>query len=200
MSFVALHEAGDPTLVLLHGTGGDEVEMMAFGRRLSRRTGYLAIRGKEPEGPQNRWFRRLAHGVFDQENLRFRAGELADYVEVTLPEVRRIAVGFSNGANIAAAILLLGPEAFDAAALLAPMVPLEPDSLPDLAGKPVLMVCGEQDPLVPRANAIALAMMLQTAGADLTVHWHRGGHMLGQTEINVVAAWLARFAAADDAG
>jgi phospholipase/carboxylesterase len=192
MSFIELHEPGDPTLVLLHGTGGDERDMLEFGRRLSRRTGYLSLRGKEPEGPANRWFRRHAEGVFDEANLKMRAEELADYVIQRLPDTRRIAVGFSNGANIAAAVLLLRPEAFDAAVLLAPMVPFSPDSLPDLGGKPILMVCGEQDPMVPRMNAQSLAMMYETAGAALDLHWHPGGHGLTATEINVASAWIAR--------
>lgn len=192
MSFIAIHEPGDPCLVLLHGTGGDEREMLQLGKALSKRTGYLSLRGKEPEGAANRWFRRLAEGVFDEENLRFRTNELADYVIETLPETRRVAVGFSNGANIAASALLLRPEAFDGAILFAPMVPLQPEALPDLAGKPILMICGERDPLVPRMNAQTLATMFETAGADLTLHWHAGGHMPSGGEFNVAAAWLAQ--------
>lgn len=192
MSFAHIHEPGDPTLVMLHGTGGDEREMAAFGRRLSASAGILSPRGQEPERGMNRWFRRLAEGVFDEENLRTRTEELADFVVATVPDAKRIAVGFSNGANIAAAALLLRPEAFDGAALLAPMVPLSPELLPDLAGKPILMVCGENDPMVPRANALALATMFETAGADLTLHWHAGGHGLSETEMNVTAAWIAK--------
>jgi predicted esterase len=191
--FIALREPGEPTLVMLHGTGGDEREMLAFGRHLSKRLGIVSLRGKEPEFGSNRWFRRLAEGVFDEENLVVRTNELADYVEMHVPG-KRFAVGISNGANIAAAVMLLRPDAFDGAALLAPMVPLEPSALPDLDGKPALMVCGENDPIVPRANAMALATMLQTAGADLELHWHPGGHGLGLAEINVVAGWLARKA------
>lgn len=192
MPFTYLHEPGDPTLVLLHGTGGNERDMLEFGKALLPKAGYLAPLGNEPENGMSRWFRRLREGVFDEPNLIFRTHELADFVEEAVPEGRRIAVGLSNGANVAAAALLLRPEAFHAAALLAPMVPLEPEALPDLAGRPVLMVCGEQDPLVPRTNALALAAMLETAGAQLEVHWHPGGHGLGQREQYVVAAWLAR--------
>jgi phospholipase/carboxylesterase len=191
--FIHLHEPGAPTLVMLHGTGGDEVEMMEFGHRLTKRHGLLSIRGKEPEGTSNRWFRRLSEGVFDEENLKMRANELADFVEETLPGVKRYAVGFSNGANMAAACLLLRPDAFDGAALLAPMVPLAPSELPSLDGKLILMVCGENDPLVPRSNALALATIFQTAGANLEVHWHPGGHGLGPVEMNVLGAWVARL-------
>lgn len=192
MSFIQIHEPGDPTLVLLHGTGGDEVGMLDLGRRLTKRMGFLSLRGKEPEMGANRWFRRLAEGVFDLPNLMMRTDELADHVVATLPDVRRIALGFSNGANIAAATLLHRPDAFDAAVLLAPMVPFEPTQLPNLEGKPVLMVCGENDAMVPRMNALALASMLETAGAQLDVHWHPGGHGLGPTELNVTSAWLAK--------
>ncbi|MGV3614621.1 MAG: alpha/beta hydrolase [Fimbriimonas sp.] len=193
MAFIEIHEPGDPTLVMLHGTGGDEQGMLEFGKRLSKRTGYLALRGKEPEGSVNRWFRRFGEGVFDEPNLKMRAEELADYVMARLPNERRVAVGFSNGANIAAAALLLRPEAFDAAVLLAPMVPFSPDSLPDLSGKPILMVCGEQDPIVPMANAQTLATMFEASGAALDLHWHPGGHGLSATEMNVASAWLAKL-------
>lgn len=192
MSFDFLHEPGDPTLVMLHGTGGNEHQMLEFGHQLSTKTGFLSIRGKEPEHGVNRWFRRFAEGVFDEENLLFRANELADFVEATLPSTRRFAVGFSNGANIGAAVLLVRPEAFDGAILLAPMVPLQPASLPDLGGKPVLMICGEQDPMVPRFNALSLATMLETAGAVVDLHWHPGGHGFGAEEMRVAAAWVAK--------
>jgi phospholipase/carboxylesterase len=190
--FVNVREPGDPTLVMLHGTGGDEHDMVAFGHRLLSRAGVLSLRGKEPEYGSNRWFQRLAEGVFDEPNLRLRTDELADYVIRELPEVRRIAVGFSNGANIAAASLLLRPEAFHGAVLFAPMVPIQPHALPDLASKPILMVCGERDPMVPRFNAQSLATMFQTAGADLEVVWHPGGHQFGPTEVNAASAWIAR--------
>ena len=176
--FIHLSEPGDPTLVMLHGTGGDEADMLAFGERLRRPgMGLLAPRGKEPEGGMNRWFRRKAQGVFDLPNLFERADELADWVEETRPG-RRIAVGFSNGANVAAAVLLRRPEAFSAALLLAPMVPFEPETLPDLMGVRVHMDCGEHDPLVPRENAARLAALLSKAGARVSVRWHPRGHTL----------------------
>jgi phospholipase/carboxylesterase len=122
-----------------------------------------------------------------------RAEELADFVIARLPNERRVAVGFSNGANIAAATLLLRPEAFDAAVLLAPMVPFSPDSLPDLSGKPILMVCGERDPIVPMVNAQTLATMFEASGAALDLHWHAGGHGLSAAEMNVASAWIAKL-------
>jgi phospholipase/carboxylesterase len=169
--------------------------MFELGKKLLPRAGYLSPLGKEPENGLNRWFRRHEEGVFDEPNLIERTNELADFVVAKLGATRKIALGFSNGANIAAASLLLRPEAFDAAALLAPMVPLTTDALPSLEGKPILMICGERDPIVPRTNALALATMLETAGADLTLHWHSGGHQLSAIEWNVTAAWLARHRA-----
>ena len=192
MSFIEIHEPGDPTLVMLHGTGGDEAGMLEFGRRLSRRAGFLSLRGKEPEHGVNRWFRRFGEGVFDEPNLKMRAEELGSFVSSRLPDVRRVAVGFSNGANIAAACLLLQPEAFHGAVMMAPMVPFSPDSLPDLLGKPILMICGERDPMVPMVNAQTLATMYEAAGADLEVHWHAGGHNVSSVELNVASAWIAR--------
>ncbi len=176
--FIHLAEPGDPTLVMLHGTGGDEREMLAFGRELrTPGMGLLAPRGKEPERGMNRWFRRRAEGVFDLENLATRADELADFVAEKAPG-ERIAVGFSNGANVAAAILLRRPETFRAALLLAPMVPFEPEALPNLMGVRVHLDCGEQDPMVPKENASRLAAMLSRAGARVSVRWHPGGHTL----------------------
>ncbi|MDX2064603.1 MAG: alpha/beta hydrolase [Fimbriimonadaceae bacterium] len=200
MSYIHLAEPGppgSPTLVMLHGTGGDEREFLAFGQSLASGVGFLSLRGKEPERGANRWFRRHAEGVFDVPNLIERADELGEYVQQALPDTPRIAVGFSNGANIAAAVLLQQPAAFDAALLLAPMVPYEPTALPDgtlpdLGGKPILMVCGEHDPIVPRSNAQHLATLLATAGADLQIHWHAGGHSPDQTALFVAKAWLAR--------
>jgi len=195
-TYLNIYEPGDPTLVMLHGTGGDEREMAQLGRQLLPGAGILAPRGLEPEGGVNRWFRRFAEGVFDEENLRTQADELAGWVEEKAPTARRFAVGFSNGANIAAAILLRQPDAFHAAALLAPMVPFETAELPDLAGKPILMVCGEYDPIVPRINAQTLATMFESAGAQLELYWHAGGHALGGRDWAVVQSWLARQKAA----
>lgn len=178
---------------MLHGTGGDEADMANFGRSLMPSAGILSPRGKEPENGLNRWFLRRAEGVFDLENLAFRADELADYVLQMVPQGKRIAVGFSNGANIAAAVLLRRPEVFQGAALLAPMTPFVPDALPDLTGVRVHMDCGEQDPLVPKENAARLAAMLSESGARLSVRWHPGGHTLDPEGVQQVKAFLRDF-------
>ena len=190
--FIHLYEPGVPMLVMLHGTGGDERDMMAFGQELCQPgMGVLAPRGKEPENGMNRWFRRKAEGVFDLPNLYERADELADYVEEMLPGRERIAVGFSNGANIAAAILLRRPKTFKAAMLLAPMVPFEPEELPDLMGVRVHMDCGERDPMVPKENAARLAGLLSKAGARVSVRWHPGGHTLDPEGLQKAKEFLA---------
>jgi phospholipase/carboxylesterase len=168
--FNHLYQPGEPTLVLLHGTGGNEAEMFAIGSELYPGAGLLAPRGKEPERGMNRWFRRLQEGVFDEPNLLMRADELANFVVEKLPVGKRIAVGFSNGANIAAAILLRRPEVFSAALLLAPMVPFVPEPRPDLKGVRIHMDCGENDP--------KLAALFSKAGAKVSLRWHSGGHGL----------------------
>ena len=190
--FIHLYEPGDPTLVMLHGTGGDEREMLAFGRSLSAEAGILSPRGKEPERGMNRWFRRQAEGVFDLPNLFQRADELADFVVEKVPG-RPVAVGFSNGANVAAAILLRRPEVFQAALLLAPMVPFEPAELPDLMGARVHLDCGENDPLVPKENAALLATMLSRAGARVSVRWHPGGHTLDSEGLAAAREFVAEL-------
>lgn len=192
--FIHLYEPGEPTLVMLHGTGGDEGDMMAFGRSLRLPgMGLLSPRGKEPEQGLNRWFRRRAEGVFDLPNLYERADELADFVLEKAPVGRRVAVGFSNGANIATAILLLRPETFQTALLLAPMVPFEPESLPNLTGVRVHLDCGELDPLVPKENAARLAAMLSSAGARVSVRWHPGGHTLDSEGIRQAQGVLSEL-------
>lgn len=178
---------------MLHGTGGDENDMANFGRTLLPGAGILSPRGKEPENGLNRWFLRKAEGVFDLENLAFRADELADYVLQLVPQGKRIAVGFSNGANIAAAILLRRPEVFHGAALLAPMTPLVPEALPDLKGVRVHMDCGERDPMVPKENAAHLAAMLSESGARVSLRWHPGGHSLDSEGVEQVRQFLQEF-------
>jgi phospholipase/carboxylesterase len=185
------HVTGNPTVVALHGTGGNEREFLSFSESLVTGVGHLSVRGEEPENGQNRWFRRFAEGVFDEDNLRFRADQLAEFVQKTLPTEKRIVLGFSNGANMASALVIRHPELFSAAVLLAPMVPFAEEPMPELTGMPILMVCGEHDPMVPRVNAQTLATQYATAGADVQVHWHAGGHSPDQTSLFVAKSFLA---------
>jgi len=146
--FIPAKEADSPlALLLLHGTGGDETDLLGLGQELAPGAALLSPRGKVLENGLPRYFRRLAEGVFDLADLRVRTNELADFVETAaqryrLPSDRIFAVGFSNGANIAASVLLLRPQVLAGAVLFRPMVPLVPDPMPNLHGKPVLLAAG----------------------------------------------------------
>jgi phospholipase/carboxylesterase len=191
-------EAGAPTLLLLHGTGGNENDLIDLGRMLAPGSGLLSPRGKVLENGMPRFFRRLAEGVFDIEDLKLRTHELADFVDKAvdaygLDPSRITAMGFSNGANIAAGMLLLRPGVVRSAVLLRAMVPLEPEIAPDLAGSRVLIASGRFDPIVPVENAERLAEMLRTAGAQVNHHWEEAAHGLMQGDIEVAREWLRDF-------
>jgi len=186
-------EPGHPPLLLLHGTGGNEDDLLHLGRMISPASAQLSPRGKVLEGGMPRFFRRLAEGVFDEEDVRRRANELADFVDearAAYDLAAPIAVGFSNGANIAAAILLLRPEALAGAALLRAMVPLQDPPAADLSGKPALMLSGASDPIVPAENAKRLAAMLKAAGATVEHRVLPTGHGLSQTDVALAKTWI----------
>jgi predicted esterase len=190
-----------PTLLTLHGTGGTEDDLVGFGQTLLPAANVLSPRGKVLENGMPRFFRRLAEGVFDVEDLKSRTHELADFVasaarEYGFDPARVYAAGYSNGANVAAAALLLRPGTLAGAALLRPMVPLVPDPLPDLAGVPVLIAAGEADPIVPVANTRALAELLKSGGADVQVFAQPVGHGLTQADIETARDWFTRVVAA----
>jgi phospholipase/carboxylesterase len=183
------------TLLLLHGTGGDENDMIPLGRDLDPNAALLSPRGQVLENGMPRFFRRLAEGVFDEEDVVRRAHELADFIGVAAARYefdpkRVIAVGFSNGANIAAAILLLRPEVLAGAVLFRAMVPIVPPVLPDLAHARVLLSSGTQDPIVPVENAERLAAMLRKAGADVALRLEPAGHSLALGDIKAAREWL----------
>ncbi len=153
-------EPARPPILLLHGTGGDEDDLLPLGRTLAPGSALLSPRGKVLESGMPRFFRRLAEGVFDEDDVRRRADELADFIaeaRAAYGLAAPVAVGFSNGANIAAALLLLRPEALAGAALLRAMVPLATPPAADLTGKPVLLLTGAADPIVRAENAARLA-------------------------------------------
>lgn len=183
------------TLLLLHGTGGDEDNLIALGRELVPGVALLSPRGKVLEHGAARFFRRLAEGVFDQEDLAKRTDELADFITDAsqaygLDPARIVAVGFSNGANIAASVLLRRPGVLRGAVLLSPMVPFVPDPLPTLTGTAVFIGAGRSDPMVPVALAQQLGDLLGRAGADVTMHWEPGGHGITDTEVEAARSWL----------
>ncbi len=183
------------TLLLLHGTGGNENDLLGLGRMLAPGTALLSPRGKVQEQGMPRFFRRLAPGVFDTEDLQQRTHELADFVAAAASEYqfepqRVAAVGYSNGANIAASTLLLRPGTLLAAVLFHPMVPLVPEHLPDLSGTQVFIGAGQRDPITSPQEAERLAQMLESAGAAVVLHWHPGGHELRTEEVEAAAHWL----------
>jgi predicted esterase/catechol 2,3-dioxygenase-like lactoylglutathione lyase family enzyme len=190
--------AGGTTLLLLHGTGGDEDDLLPLGRSLLPGAGMLSPRGQVLERGAPRFFRRLAEGVFDQEDLARRTEELARFIEAAaatyaLERDGIVAVGFSNGANIAGSLLFRRPGLVRAAVLLSPMVPYEPEILPDLTGTSVFIGAGRNDPIAPAAQAERLAELFRRAGADVTLHWQHAGHTVTKDELDAAQRWIARF-------
>jgi phospholipase/carboxylesterase len=186
-------EPGKPPILLLHGTGGNEDDLLSLGSMIAPGSALLSPRGKVLEGGMPRFFRRLREGIFDEEDVRRRANELADFIAQARESYNLaapIAVGFSNGANIAAAVLQLRPEALAGATLLRAMVPLQDPPAADLTGKPVLIVSGASDPIVPADNAKRLASLLQTAGATVEHRVLPTGHGLSQTDVALTKAWI----------
>ena len=189
--------AGGTTLLLLHGTGGDENDLLPLGRALLPGAGMLSPRGKVLEGGAPRFFRRIREGVFDQEDLAHRTQELAQFIEAavatySLERDGIVAVGFSNGANIAASLLLRRPGLLRGAVLLSPMMPFEPDALPDLSTTSIFIGAGRADPIAPPEQVERLAEIFRQSGADVTVHWERGGHGVTQTEVDAAHQWILR--------
>lgn len=203
--YVAGEEATSPTLLLLHGTGGDEEDLLGLGRHLSPSSALLSPRGKVAENGMNRWFRRLAEGVFDEEDIVARAVELAEFVEAAvrvhpIDPARIVATGFSNGANMAAALLLLHPRVLQGAALFSAMLPLRPPTIPDLSHAAVYMSSGRVDPMAPPDQAEALATLLTDAGAAVTLDWHDAGHGIGPDQLPAARSWMDKLAAATAGG
>ncbi len=195
--FVPAQSSSLPTLLLLHGTGGDENDLLPLGKVLAPGAALLSPRGKVLENGMPRFFRRLAMGVFDEQDLRFRAQELAEFVGVAsarygFDSANVVAVGFSNGANIAASLLLLYSRVLRGAVLFSPMVPLKPEHLPDLNGVSVFVAAGRQDPIVPPENTQQLLLMFEQAGADVAEHWHEGGHELSPPTVKAAHQWIAQ--------
>jgi predicted esterase len=186
------------TLLLLHGTGGDENDLIPLGEHLMPGAAILSPRGKVLENGMPRFFRRVAEGLFDIEDIKHRAAELAAFVNDSAQRygfepARLIAAGYSNGANIAAAALLLHGPVFRRAVLFRSMVPLDPEAPPHLGKVRVFLAAGRQDPIVPPANTERLAALLQRSGADATLHWSAAGHNLTTEDLDAARTWLEQF-------
>jgi phospholipase/carboxylesterase len=189
-------DESSPTLLLLHGTGGNEEDLLPLGETLAPGAAFLSPRGKVSEYGAPRFFRRLAEGVFDHEDLLFRTHELAEFVEAASDEYgfdrsKLVAVGYSNGANVAASMILLHPGLLRAAVLFRAMVPFEPDLTPDLSGMPVFLAAGRMDRMIPPDNAQHLADILVEAGADVDLRWRDTGHPLTYEEVGEAKEWLS---------
>lgn len=185
------------TLLLLHGTGGDENDLLTLGAGLDPNANLLSARGKVLENGMPRFFRRLAMGVFDIEDLKFRTAELAEFVTEAATaygfDAKQVtAAGYSNGANIAAGLFLLRPGVLAGGILLRPMVPLIPDVLPDLNGTSVFVAGGRRDPIVRPEETERLAKLLRNSGAEVSLHWSNQGHELSAAEIEQARQWLAK--------
>ncbi|MDI3341772.1 MAG: alpha/beta hydrolase [Sphaerobacter sp.] len=186
-----------PVLLLLHGTGGDEHDLLPLGEALLPGAAQLSPRGTVVEDGAYRFFRRLAPGVFDVEDLMLRTHALADFVDAAADAhefVGRpvVAVGYSNGANIAASLLLLRPSVLAGAVLFRAMLPLEPKRVPDLRGMPVFLAAARFDEMMPIEAVERLAALLRAGGAALTVHWQPASHALTAQDMHEAATWVGR--------
>jgi len=206
LSFIHRFEQGTasepPPLLLLHGTGGDENDLIPLGRMIAPDATLISPRGKVLENGMPRFFRRLADGVFDEDDVRRRAEELADFIVAARRRygvAAPIALGYSNGANIAAAVLLLRPDALAGAILLRATLPLSHTSPVDLTGKPVLILSGAMDPMMSPERAAQLAALLQGYGAVVEHRTLPSGHELSQADVTLARQWLERHSGAHEA-
>lgn len=184
------------TLVLLHGTGGNEEDLIFLGKEIEPNAIILSPRGKVLENGMSRFFRRLAEGVFDIEDLKFRTHELAEFIQncslhYKFDLTKTIAVGFSNGANIAASILLLRPDVIQGAILFRAMVPLIPNSLPNLSNKKILLTSGLHDPIVSKTETENLYRLFQKTNANIVLKWSNSSHNLIQKDILDAKKWIS---------
>lgn len=192
--FLPADKPGAPTLLALHGTGGDETDLLDLARSIDEHAAILSPRGRVLESGMPRFFRRHAEGVFDQADLRAQTEALAEFVvdcaaTYDFDPARVVAMGYSNGANIAASLLLAKPEVLAGAILFRAMVPFEPPSLPDLAGKQIFISAGRHDPLIPPALTQRLGELLDTAGASVKLLWQETGHGLTPADMREARRW-----------
>ncbi|MDH6428840.1 MULTISPECIES: alpha/beta hydrolase [Paenibacillus] len=193
-----------PTLVLFHGTGGNEQDLLPLAEMLSPDSSVLGIRGNVLENGMPRFFRRLAEGVFDEADLVFRTHEIKQFLDEAAEKYgfdanNLVAVGYSNGANIAGSLLFHYKDIFRAAVLLHPMVPLRNVELPSLEGVSIFIGAGTNDPLITSTETQELEGILQKAGAEVTTHWGNQGHRLSMAEAEAAKDWLQGFSTSQNA-
>ncbi|ADI00287.1 alpha/beta hydrolase [Salisediminibacterium selenitireducens] len=185
------------TLLLLHGTGGDENDLLPLADMIDPQANVLSVRGNVDENGMNRFFRRLREGVFDEEDLIFRTKELADFIDEASQKYKFdrnkvMAVGYSNGANIAASLLYHYDKPLKGAVLLHPMVPRRGLELPDMKGLPVFIGAGSNDPICPPEETEELKKHLDAQGADVELFWDQQGHQLTRAEIDKAKIWYEK--------
>jgi phospholipase/carboxylesterase len=183
-----------PTFLLLHGTGGNELDLLPLAGMIDKEASVLSVRGNVLENGMPRFFRRLAEGVFDEEDLVFRTNELFQFLDEAAEKynINRkniIAIGYSNGANIAASLLFHYQNALRAAILHHPMVPRKGIELPDLTGTFVFITAGTNDPICSPLESKALESLLAEANANVETHWENNGHQLTRQEVEAAAKW-----------
>lgn len=197
MSYVAARTEGaqgGPLFLTFHGTGGDETQFHALASELNPNATIISPRGNVLENGMNRFFRRAAEGVYDMDDLWERseamASFIADQIATTQPS-RVVALGYSNGANILAAVSMIRPELIDDLILMHPLIPWTPDPQPGLAGRRILITAGRHDPICPEHLTKAFAEYLENQGTDLRLHWHQGGHEIHRDELASIQSFLA---------
>jgi predicted esterase len=195
--FVPAKRNDSRTLLVLHGTGGDEDDLIPLAKTIDENAAILSPRGKVLENGMPRFFRRFAEGKFDIADLRIRTAELAEFVlrasnKFGFDPASVVVIGYSNGANIGASLLLLRPETLRKAILFRAMLPLRLDKLPDLSEKEVLISAGKFDTMIPREGTLALEDLLKEAGAKVTMNWVDSTHSLTQAEVQKAREWLEK--------
>lgn len=193
--FVKGSNSQAPTLLLLHGTGGNEQQMLPIAQVISSSSSILSVRGNVLENGMPRFFRRLAEGVFDEEDLIFRTHELNEFLveasnEYGFNRNNIVAVGYSNGANIAGSLLFHHANSLRGAILHHPMVPRSGIDIPDLHTIPIFIGAGTNDPICSPVETEELDELLSSAGASVTVHWEKFGHQLTASEVDAAAEWF----------
>ena len=194
--FVPSDNNSDLTLILLHGTGGDEHDLIDIGKKIDPHANLISPRGNVLEGQYNRFFERFSDGVFNEADIKKRSMDLAHFIEAAkekhdLKNTNIVAVGFSNGANMAASILLLYPQVLNGAILLRAMLPIKPSEKPNLNNKPILLLSGINDRMMAESKVKELAELFKAGGAKLTHEWQNTGHNLTSQDVEISTKWLS---------